>query len=238
MTMGETGDVMPTQAMPDPLQPTLKPKLPGLVGLWVGIALVAVGIVAGAVFVVAGVRSFAEGFNNLERVPAASGGTVVIEEPGTAMIYGEYRSAGGGAGFNTSTTPAPAFDGVRVFDPSGDEVPVDTIGHSESYDYDGRSGFAVGSFVADTAGPYEIRPVRTDGGFEYEWIAVGQAFDVTGIFSILGGVFGGGAVVLLGVIIIVISVVRRSGAKRRLSVPSPPPPYPQPGYGPPQSPIS
>lgn len=210
--MGETGGVI-AQPTPAAASPTTE-KLPGLIGIWIGIALIVIGTVAGVVLVVRGASTLLDNVEDLQRVPI-SGGTIEINEPDEQSVYLERQSFTNETGFSTGTgTFAPVVT-VLVSDPSGMDVFVEPRSSSETYSWNGREGVLVASFDATEVGTYTVQIVRADDLGAYDTIAVGRALDFGGLAGILGGVFGGGLIVVIGIVVIIISAVRRGKAKRR-----------------------
>jgi hypothetical protein len=212
---------MTSPSAPYPSQPTPpgyapEAKLPGRVGIWVGVALVVVGVVVGVALVVSGARSFAGTVDDLQRVPIDGGGTVLIEDTGPQNLYLERPASSGGGGFSIGGFSTVPYVEVTVRDPEGRALYLDVSPDTtETYTLDGREGFLLGSFDADRVGEYRIDVVPADDLGSYTTVAVGQALDLSSIFQVVGGVLGGGVLVLVGIVVIIVSAVRRSRARKR-----------------------
>ncbi|HWJ97148.1 MAG TPA: hypothetical protein VNQ33_03245, partial [Acidimicrobiales bacterium] len=239
------------QAAPAPPPAVAAPAKPkGAIGIWIGVLLIVVGIVLGIVLVVAGVKSFANGFNDLQHVPINGAGIVRIEGTGSQSIYAERPTSTGGTTFNTST--GTTFSGygpnvaVRVIGPDGRDVAVRVPSGREDYRADYREGVRIGKFDAPVEGEYRIVSRLQDPNGNWDEIAVGHAIELSGIGTIAGGIFGGGLIVLIGIIVVIIFAVRRSRSKKQISQGSAPYPgaygapmagWPAgPGYAPPAAP--
>jgi hypothetical protein len=206
----------PYPSQPPPSGFTPQQKLPGRVGIWIGVALVVTGVIVGVALVVAGARSFAGGVDDLQRVPIRGGGTVLIEDTGSQNLYLERPAASGGGGFTVGGFMAVPYVEVTVRDPEGNSLYLDVNPDtSETYTLDGREGFLLGRFDAPTPGEYRIDVVPGDDIGSYTTVAVGQAIDLSSVLQVVGGVLGGGLLVLLGIVVIIISAVRRSRARKR-----------------------
>ncbi len=232
--MGETEGVIPEPA-PYPNAPAEPAKLPGKVGIWIGILLIIGGVVLGVLLVVTSARSLVNGFDELQRIPVRGGGTVEVTSIGTQSIYAERRSVGSGTSFSSggSTFGYRPDIAVSVTGPDGETVPVAVRQGSETYSNDGRDGVLIASFYAGRQGNYKVTSTPGDGATVYTDLAVGDAINLGGVFGILGGVFGGGLVVLVGIIVLIVSAVRRSGARKRANQQNYPPGGGAAGWAPP-----
>lgn len=226
--------------VPDPSQQ----KLPGLAGIWIGVACIAIGMVVGIVLLVTGVFTLVGGVDDMQRVSVTTGGTVEIDDPGRISVYAERTALGDPAfGFQPSIE-------VQVTRPDGSVVGLSGTSYSQSYNWNDKEGFLLGRFDADEAGTYRLDAVAGDGNGSYDTLAVGDPFDESGLGGILGGVAVGGLSVLVGIVLIIVSAVRRSRARRERDAAwmatqgggwggayaqpgYPQAGYPQPGYGPP-----
>ena len=89
-------------------------KLPGLAGIWIGVACIVVGIVVGIALLVTGVVTLVGGVEDMQRVPIDGGGTVEIDEPGmvsvfdTMAILGSSDARAMSAGVSRATIPTMA----------------------------------------------------------------------------------------------------------------------------------
>ncbi|MCB1030645.1 MAG: hypothetical protein KDA95_04865 [Acidimicrobiales bacterium] len=213
-----------------PPSPPPNQKLPGKVGIWIGVILIVVGIIAGLALLIGGARSVLSGTSELERVSIYEGGYVELNETGTVSVYVEYRSGEAGSGFGSgspSVTPAMT---VRVFGPDNDEIGVSPRRGDETYFRDGRDGVRIASFRVSQPGRHRIVPQLNANPAPYTDITVGNAVNIGGIVAIMGAIFGGGFIVLVGFIVLIVSIVIRSKAKKRQSPPSWPS-QPYGGYG-------
>ncbi|MGN6695344.1 MAG: hypothetical protein ACTHN0_14305 [Aquihabitans sp.] len=232
--MGETGRVMP-QATPAPPPAATVPEKPkGAIGIWIGILCIVGGVVLGVLLVIGGVRSFADGIDDLQRVPINGGGIVRIEDTGSQSVYAE-RPSFGSSGFSSGTS----FSGygpnvaIRVIGPDGQDIDVTTSSGSETYTLNQKEGVKIGAFNAPVEGEYRVVTRLQDNNGNWQEIAVGHALELSGLGAIAGGIFGGGLVVLIGIILVIVFAVRRSRSKKRINQASGPYPgaYGGPGGG-------
>jgi hypothetical protein len=221
--MGETVEVMaqPASSPPYPQGPSSPAKAPkpgGMVGIWIGIALILIGIIGGIALIASGASSFADGLNDVQRVGIESGGTVDLDETGTYSVFVERYVPGSGTSFNTSSSGGFVPDvQVSITDPNGNPAPVRPATGSETYTVDEYEGTRIGKFEADQPGIYTVRVEGGSAVANYDSIAVGKGLHLDGIVAILIGVFGGGALVLLGIILVIVFAVKRSRKKKRLA---------------------
>ena len=196
----------------------------GRVGFWIGGLLIVVGVVVGIVGVVVGIRSIGDTVDGYQRVPAESGGTLEIDDPGTYRVFYERDGADEGSG-------SPG--GLTIIGPDGQEILLESDFSSESYSVGGHEGRKIGRFRAATAGSYEIRTVIGDGDLGIGTYAVGKRGPAGSIVAILVGVFGGGLIAVVGVVVLIVSAVRRARARRAaMGYPG----GPGPGWGAPLTP--
>jgi hypothetical protein len=206
----------PYPSQPVPPGPTAPQKLPGRVGIWIGVALVLAGVIVGVLLVITGARSFAERVGDLQRVPIRGGGTVLLEETGSQNVYLERPATTSGGGFSVGGMTTVPYVEVTVRDPEGNPLYLDVNPDTtETYTLEGREGFLLGRFDATVPGQYRIDVVAGDDLGSYTTVAVGEAFDLSSILQVVGGVVGGGLLVLLGIVVIIISAIRRSRARKR-----------------------
>ncbi|MEZ5181897.1 MAG: hypothetical protein R2702_08500 [Acidimicrobiales bacterium] len=199
---------------PAPAGPVLdgpRAKLPGLVGIWIGIVLIVVGIGLGAVLVVGGAKRIVGGVSDLHRVPIETGGTVQIDEAGEVSVYAERLTLDRSSGFTTGGTAGLPPVALSVYGPDGDPVPVVVPTVVERYTWDQHEGVRIATFGAEEPGAYEIVPTSIGAIGGYRTLAVGPTLALgRGIAGILGGIFGGGLVIVVGVVVLIVSSVRRS----------------------------
>ena len=196
-----------------PLAPT-KPK--GAIGLWIGGLLIAVGIVGGILLVVGGVKNISDSVDDMQRVPVADGGTVQLDSTGTYRVFLERP----GINDDTALTFQDPTPLVRITDPDGSPVTVGGAGSfQETYSINGRDGRKIGAFTARTTGTFRVATITSDGTATRGEIAIAKHGPTTGIFVIVGGVFGGIGVVIVGIIVMIVSGVRRSRSKQAFGGP-------------------
>jgi len=216
--VGETGPVI---AQPAPVgAPPTRPKLPGLVGIWIGVALVVLGLVVGVALFAMGLSTLLSGFDDMQRVPIATGGSIRVDDVGEQSVFAERPTYGSGSSYSSTSFGGyrPPIE-VRVTGPNGNEIPVVPRQGDRTYTWGSREGTRIGVFDAPVEGRYELRAVAGDGASAYTALAVGDEFDASGVVGIVGGIFGGGALVIVGIVVIVISAIRRSRARRAAAQP-------------------
>ncbi|HRW39058.1 MAG TPA: hypothetical protein P5254_15270 [Aquihabitans sp.] len=203
---------------PVPAGPVLdrpEAKLPGLIGIWIGVVLIVAGVVLGIVLAVGGARTIVSGVSDLQRLPIDQGGTVQIDDEGQISVYAERLTLDRSSGFTTGGTGGLPPVALSVYGPDGEPVPVAVPGTVERYTWDQHEGVRIATFGAERAGTYEIVPTAVGAIGGYRTLAVGPALDLgRGIVGILGGIFGGGLVIVIGVVVLIVSSVRRSRARR------------------------
>jgi hypothetical protein len=185
------------------------PLRPRALWYWIGGGLIAATTIGAVVWLVTGILGVDDKVDGFERVPAAEGGTITIDDPGDYVIYAE----GPQTTFGVSD--------ITVTDPDGDEVQTSLYGGSLTYDFGGRSGSAQETFTADEAGDYEI---ETDGlaSGNAESLAVGDSIGGDLVSAIVGGFVIGGLGLVIGAIVLIVTGVRRSKAKKERQPPAPP----------------
>lgn len=189
-----------------PMNVLVEPPKSRRAGLVVGILLIGAGIFVGLVLVVNGARGVADTVRDYQRVPMSTGGSITISEPGTYRIFLEYPGA------NDALTTSPGGF-VTITGPSG-PVPVLPDSSTQSYGLNGREGRQLGKFEADVAGTYDVRTIARDGDVAFGDVAIGRKGPLTGLASIIGGLFAGFVLVAVGVIVLIVRAVRRSRDRR------------------------
>lgn len=172
-----------------------------------------VGVVAGVLLVVFGFRSILGTVEDYLRVPAATGGAVEIDQPGSYRVFHE------GPGLDTVPSPLSATS-VRATGPDGRTQQLGPPGLEETYSVSGREGRLIGTLTLAEPGTYEITVL--DSGAPGS-LALGTAGPLGSLVPILGGVFGGGAVFVTGLALLIVGSVLRANSRRR---PPSPPAYP------------
>ena len=213
-----------------PMNVLVEPPKSRRAGLVIGLLLIGAGIFVGLVLVVNGVRGVADTVRDYQRVPMSTGGSITIREPGTYRIFLEYPGA------NDALTTSPGGF-VTITGPSG-PVPVLPDSSTQSYGLNGREGRQLGKFEADVAGTYDVRTIARDGDVAFGDVAIGRTGPLTGLASIVGGLFAGFVLVAVGVIVLIVRAVRRSRDRRPYGgMPAAPPGWgnpvapPVPGWG-------
>lgn len=225
---------MASAPMTTPADPSGGKLRPSVAGYWIGGAIIVVGIVGAIVWFVLGFVGISNVVDDFERVPADGGGTISLDGDRNYVIYVEEDDV-----FGSGVR-------VRLSDPDGNDVDIDTYATELTYDSDGRSGRAVFTFRSGEPGDYTL---TAEGPRDVE-LAVGSSVAGDLVRTIAIPFVLGGLGLLVGVLLLVVTLVRRSGAKKRraaAATPSthapgpagygPPPGFP-PGLGPPGPPPS
>lgn len=183
-----------------------------LIPAFVWLAFSVVAFVAGGAQLINGLS---DAVNDLERVPAATGGSVDLDEGKNWLYYDNNLSSSSSATFD------PGID-VTIIGPDGNEVPLkDFDGTTIDYSTDDGSGVSFGQFDAPSDGTYQIQVAEGSSTSPDAEILVGGnvlAGVKTGaiiFFSV--GTFG----FVLALIIFIVIARKRGKSKRQM----------QQGYG-------
>lgn len=198
---------------PQPSPVIDEPLRPRALWYWIGGLVILGGIIGAIVGFVLGFSGLDDTIDGFERVPYPEGGVVTIDEPGKYVIYGEQPS---------SFTDANVNAVINLIDPDGDTVVTSYYSGELNYDFSGRSGAAIATFTADTAGSYRLQPDE-DGVGNAESLAIGESIAGELVRVILVPMLIGGLGFIGGAVILIVTGVRRSRAKRRRQPPAPPP---------------
>lgn len=155
------------------------------------------------------ITGVADAVKNLERVPAATGGEVDLDE-GRNYVY--YDS--GTPTSTESTTFDPGVE-IRVTDPNGNEVPLEGLdGTTIDYSTDDSSGLSIGQFNAPTDGTYQIDILDEPSARGDGQILIGGNV-VAGAKSGLVVLVSVGAFGFVVAVIIAIVIARKRGKSKR-----------------------
>lgn len=193
---------------PGPVPPTPQARPSGW---WIalGVLTIVAGIIGAIVTGVLGFSRMNSAVNGFERVSVPGSGDVRLEADHDYTIYFEYNGA--------SSTDLAQDLRVKLVDPAGQSVKLETYGSETTYQLGGREGRAGISFHAAQGGTYHL---ASEGGSGVT-MAVGGGIGSSIATTILSAFGIAGVGFILGLIIIVITVVRRSRV-----------PQPVRGYGP------
>lgn len=168
-----------------------------------GGVMIALAIIGVVVTLLLGVGGVAGAAASLQRVPAASGGTVRIDEPGTYAVFVEGATG-------TALTAAD----LEVTGPDGQSRPVTPAG-GVTYELEGVDGAQVGTVLLDVAGAYRIEPVATARGGGLAIAPEGLVGGlVGGILLLVLGILGCVLVGIVGIVLLIVGLVRRSRSRQ------------------------
>lgn len=183
---------------------------------------VVAGLLGALILWILAAQRYDDGVRSLARAPVGCDTTLDFAERGPYFVFvetrGEFPEVRGDCelegAFDLGDAPAPPVE-VRLVDPAGDDVPLQSFRGREDYDRAGSSGVSLARLTIDEPGDHVVRVTSTsDTAFA---VAVGRD-PADGVANLrLVGV----AVGLLGAGIALVILVTG-----RRSSPPPPPPAP------------
>jgi hypothetical protein len=173
-------------------------RRPSTAGYWLAVVIVIVGLLAGVGWGLAAYLGMQRQIDDFVRVGVPGQAVVSIPEAGERVLYYE------GSGSISLTDLAP-----QVSAPDGTAVRVEAYDLDLRYDAPGGGvGQAIGTFEADSPGPYEV---RIDGtappGAE---VAIGETIANSRLGSVVGAVLLILGCLGVGVVLTIATAVRRS----------------------------
>ncbi len=223
----ETG--MPPLVTPQPPEQPDAPRIrPGRWAYVLALAPFAIGAAIG-VFSLVSVFESMKAMTDAQRVLAPGSHEITIDAPGEHTIHFEHESVLDGKVYHSPKTPFELTCRLKNKE-TGQEVNLQAVRTTMTYSIGNRSGRAIWTFHADSAGVYELVAAGNAGpqGQASKVLAIGTGLSplkmVGGIFGTIGA-FGVGF--LATAVAIVIVAVKRSRSSRRSQTPASPPPPPQ-----------
>lgn len=169
----------PTVRAPPPHvpRPGRSPRVAGLVLLVVG--------AIGGLLTVAGFVETQRAVRDFHRVPAL-GGPVLIDHPGTYVIY--YEPGGGLiANLMSPRSQGAEVRTVHAIGPDGNAATVTSTPGMTSYSCEGHSGYRIAEMTADRPGPYKIQTEARSA--PHDTLAVGGSIRCLLAIVFFGGLF-------------------------------------------------
>lgn len=173
---------------------------------WVAGVVAVMGLVAGIAVGVWGYLDALDEFDAFPRLAAPGVTEVVVDDPGSVVIY----HVGAGA-------PDLADLQLSVTGPSGSVVAVQPYESELIFETGDGQARAVASFDAVGTGTYQVEAAGTVGGH----LSVGRSWVWVGLPAVLGGLAIVGLSFLAAVVMWLTTIIRRSNAAARAARTSP-----------------